>query len=336
MEFFKTMTQNPMRFLKSAGVIFIGLAVVVVALNVMVTTRGGLDDLAVGTQKTSEMRLDESMGVPSLSMRNVIEDEMLLQSPDGGYTPGDTAEAFEVKEYNVRIETRNLDRDCGVVRALRERDDVIFENTSEYERGCAYAFKVRRGSVEDVLGVIASLDPRELSENAYTIKREIDDFTSEVQILENKLASLDATLKDAATSYGNITALATSRGDVESLAKIIESKLIILERLTSSKIETVNQLERVNRAKAEALDRLEYTHMTVSVYETVFADIENIKDSWKSTVREFVLEANSLAQDVSVGLVVLILTLAKFALYFFVLLFVAKFGWAFTRKNWND
>jgi len=269
-----------------------------------------------------------------LSVRNVVSESM-VPPIDGGYTTGNDSEAFEVKEYAASIETRNRERDCGVIRALKSRTDVIFENANEYDRGCTYTFKVTKGSVEEVLGIIKNLDPKELSESSYTIKREVDDYTSEIQILENKLASLDKTLADAIASYDSITVLATKMGSVESLAKIIDSKLTIIERLTSARIETSNQLERIHRSKNEALDRLAYTYFTVNVYENKFADIKTIQDSWKAAVQQFIRETNVLIQELSIGLVTLFLTIVKFALYFVILLFITRFGWTFAKKVWE-
>lgn len=124
-------------------------------------------------------------------------------------------------------------------------------------------------------------------------------------------------------------------GNVESLAKIIESKLTIIERLTNARIETSNQLERMNRAKTDSLDRLLYTYFTVEVYENKFVDGEEIQNSWKFAVQQFVRESNRLVQELSIGLVAFLLAIVKFALYFVVILFVVRIGWTFAQKIWK-
>lgn len=272
-------------------------------------------------------------GGADLSIRNVVGTTMPVPQP--GYTPGTDAEAFEVKQYTASIETRNLAADCEVVRSLKAKSEVIFENANEYERGCSYTFKVEKNEVETVLALIEGLNPKDVSESVYTIKQEVTDYTSEVEILEKKLASLDATLAEALASYENITALATRTGDVESLARIIDSKLTLIERLTNARLETSGQLERIARAKAEALDRLAYTYFSVSIYENKFIDGEAIADSWKGAVQRFVVEVNTLLQEISIGFISLLLLLIKFALYGVLLLFVLRFAWQFTKQVWN-
>ncbi len=337
MEFLKRFGIDGMQLIKVLGFVLLGLAVLVALLGVTGIERGGWSDV-----RTEESVGSMAPGYPSapmydgaeLSIRNVADSYM--PPIPSGYTPGDDAEAFEVREYNAYIETRNVTDDCAAIFALKTRTDVIFENTNEYDRGCSYTFKVKKNSVAEILQVVKGLSPKELSENTYTIKREVSDYTSEVEILENKLASLDSTLAEAIASYTDITALATRIGDVESLAKIIESKLTIIERLTFARIETGNQLERVNRAKADALDRLEYTYFSVNISENKFIDKDAIEDSWKQAMQKFVREINFLIQEITIGFISLLLTVMKFALYFFVLLFVAKYGWVLVQRVWKE
>lgn len=341
MDFFKKFDLNGTQFVKLIG---LGVGALVV-LYIVATLLSGFGWRQSGFDGVGGMNIPnmsptlsyKNSGVASesatLSVRNMSDSYM--PPTQNGYATGDESEAYEVKEYSARIETGNLDKECGDVRALKAREDVVFENANEYKRGCTYSFKVKKDSVEEVLGIIKALDPKELSENSHTIKREVDDYTSEIQILEQKLATLEKTLTDATASYESITTLATSVGNVESLAKIIESKLTIIERLTNARIETSNQLERMNRAKTDSLDRLLYTYFTVEVYENKFVDGEEIQNSWKFAVQQFVRESNRLVQELSIGLVAFLLAIVKFALYFVVILFVVRIGWTFAQKIWK-
>lgn len=277
---------------------------------------------------------DMDMGYnPELSMRNV---EGSIMPPVPEYVPGNDAEAYEVKDYNATIETRNLEEDCSTVRALMEREEVIFQNKNQYEQGCSYSFKVEKESVEEVLTILESLDPKDLSENSYTIKREVADYTSEIEILEKKLATLDQTLTDSLASYDALSSQATARGDVATLAQITDSKITLVERLTITRIDTVAQLDRLARAKADSLDRLVYTNFYVHIYENTFVNGEEIKTSWVEAVKELVRDINTFAQEVSLGFVALLFMVVKYSLYGVVLLFVARFAYSFARKVWTS
>lgn len=268
--------------------------------------------------------------MPELSSRNAASVYPAPSSP-----VGDTAEDFEVTQYNANIETRRLRDTCGSFEELKKRTDVVFENANSSENSCSYTFKVKHASVEEVLAWLKKLNPRELNESTYTIKTQIDDFTKETEVLENKRNSIDATLKSAMSAYDEITRLATNTQNADALAKIIDSKIQMIERLTQEKININVQLDRLVRGKAEQLDRLDYTYFYVNVYENKFVDTKQLGDSWKQAVREFVQKLNQMLQDLTIGLVLFLLFIIQWLIYAVIVLMVAKYGWRFVRAFWN-
>lgn len=273
-------------------------------------------------------------GGAMLSARNVTASTPRPRpEPDG--TVGGDAEDFEVTDYNVSIETRDRDKTCGEVADLKVLDYVVFERVENHDRRCNYTFKVEHERVEEVLETLEALDPKELSENTYTIKRQLDDFTSETEILEKKLASIDETLESALDAYDEITRLATSAQDATALAKIFDSKINIIERLTQQRINVAAQLERMGRNKAEQLDKLDYTYFYVDVYENKFVDGEQIVDDWKYALRDTVREINSTLQKVTLGLVTLVFLIAQWLLYALILLVVVKYSWKVAKYVWK-
>lgn len=338
MEWLKKLNIQPGQIAKILG----GVVVVIVILALIAT----MLDLRGGYTRTTKMTSD-SVGAPgmlgmmdgvafggamqesaSLSVRNVVGD-------DSDYAIGSDAENFEVTQYRATIETRMLDHDCTIVRDLKAREDVIFENSNEYDHGCSYTFKIARDSVDEILTIIEALDPEELSEQTYTIKQQIEDYTSEVALLQKQLDSIESTLQNAVTAYDEITTIASTINDAETLAKIIDSKLGVIERLTQQQITINARLDRIERAKAQELDRLNYTYMYVSITEDTFVDGEQIRDSWKRAVRMFIQEINTIAQDLTVNLVSLVLHVLQYALYLLILVFVVKYGWRIVKQIWE-
>ncbi len=318
---------------KIAGLALLGIILIVIVINLVAAPfrvwRNSASQIAgdsgsfnvAGSYLKGEMAVEES--VSSLSPRNVAG------------TTGSDAEAYEVTDYRARIETRRLEDTCAAVSGLKDRDDVIFESASRYDRGCDYTFKVKIGSAAEILGFINSLDPEELSENTRTIKNRVDDFTNQTQILENKLAAIDETLSKAISAYDEVTTLATQARDAGSLAKIIDSKVNIIERLTQERINISTQLDQIGRLKAEQLDRLEYTYFYLNIWENKYFDGESLKESWRAALREFVQDINSIFQDISVNLIVWIMLVIQYLLYFFILLLAAKYVWQFAKYIWR-
>lgn len=268
-------------------------------------------------------------GTVTLSTANIGMPEPMPGSP-----MGNSAEEFEVTDYNAFFEVRNKERVCTQVIDLKKFEYVIFERSNEYDHGCNYSFKVEHAHVSDVLALIKELGPKDLSESTCTIKRQIDDFTSQEEILTNKLESMDATLKQAVAAYDDITRLATNTQNADALARIIDSKVGVIERLTQERINLTAQLERLARGKAEQLDKLDYTYFDVSVSENKIVDWEQVGDSWEQAIREFVSNVNQTLQSITVGLIALLLTIVQFVIYIFVLLFVAKYLWRAAKYVW--
>lgn len=290
---------------------------------------GGKAEMAYGGDSYSE----DSM-MPQLSTRNALTASSIYP-PQTPSPMGDTAEQFEVTQYSATIETRNLSSTCAKFDDLKKRDDVIFENANASEHSCNYTFKVKRASVDGVLAWLKDLKPRDLSENTYTIKAQVDDYTNEIEILETKRASIDATLKSAISAYDEVTRLATNSQNADALAKIIDSKIQMIERLSQEKINIDQQLDRLSRSKAQQLDNIDYTYFNANVYENKFVDGQSIRDSWKQAVRDFVQQLNTMIQDLTIGLVLFLLFIVQWLIYALIVLVIAKYGWKFVRNFWT-
>lgn len=275
---------------------------------------------------------DMAYGAPS--MRNALTSDAIMPPVEPGYAQGNS-EAFEITEYSASIDSNDIETDCNAVLALKAKDEIVFEQNNVGDNNCYFSFKVKKESVEEVLATLRSLEPTHLEESNYTIKRTVDDYTSEIDILKNTLTAYNATYEETLASYTSVADAATRSGDIDTLARVIESKLNMIERLSQIRIQITSNLERIERAKADALDRLVYTQFTVSITKRVFIDGEAIKNSWQYSIESMVREVNGLLQDVTVGLVTFILEVLKFILYALIILLVARFGWTYLRGTWT-
>lgn len=350
MEWLRKLDLKPAQLLKLVGLTIVVIIVLAVGIRLI---GSAVDSVRRQRAQESMYNLAETAGVAadnylkgsmvsrdeniSLSIRNMAGvPEMNIMPPYYGGTAGSDAEAYEVKDYFASIETRKLSDTCSEISDLKNRDDVIFESSSQHERACSFTFKVAGESVSEILEFIKGFEPEELNENSQTIKNQVQDFTSQVQILENKLAAIDETLTKALTAYDEVTVLATRSQDAGSLAKIIDSKVNIIERLTQERINISAQLEQISRQKSEQLDRLDYSYFNVSVRENKYFDGDSLKESWQSAAKQFVYDVNKIAQDISVNLVVWLLLVVQYLLYFFILLVIAKFVWQIVKRVWRS
>lgn len=352
MEFFSRLNQRQQQVLRVAGMAVLSLFVLAVVIRVVGSPIGLMGRPGFGREEGSavapSMPYDADVyrqtavggtaygkaydqAPPTLSARNVAP------VPPGmpGNVSGNEAEAFEVTQYSASIETRDLDATCDQIGGWKSQSYVIFERANRGDRACDYRFKVERAHVDEVLGRLQALKPKELVQDTQTIKREVDDFTSELDILQKKQRSIDGTLDSATRAYDEISTLATRTQDAASLARVIEAKLQTIERLTAERLAVNEQVDRLQRLKAERLDQIDYTYFSVNVYERPYLDSKQLKESWQAAVREFVRAVNQIAQDLTLGLAALLLFAAQYLLYLVLVVVIAKYVWRFVQYIWK-
>ncbi len=342
MEFLKNFNFKPLNIFKIAVFALFGISALVFLLSIINSSlrpllnnrMGGFRSVAPTYDEASSFQGEIAMGYKGgasadLSVRNMMP---VPQTPG---TVGNNAEDFEVTDYNALIETRDIQKTCAVVISLKSLKHVIFENSQESDKNCNYTFKVEHARAAEVLAVIKDLKPKDISENIYTIKSQLDDFTNQTEILIKKRASIDETLQKALAAYDQITALAIRTQDASSLAKIIDSKVQIIERLTQERININQQLDYLSRAKADQMDRLEYTYFNVSVYENKYLDVKNIKDSWRASIKNFFSTVNEALQNATINLFAILFMTIPFVVYGLILLVGAKYGWRLVKYIWN-
>lgn len=320
--------------LKIAGVVIFGLLVLglVVSLGGFAfRTAFNISPQYSNYDKGYPMSMNEEVMMQKiqLSTRNVSYPII------DGYVAGRDLEDFEITEYNARIKTAKLDKVCDEIESWKVQDYIIFETSNRNDTNCNYRFKVEKERTNEVLQIIKDLKPENLSINTETIKKQIEDFTSEEEILTKRLVQIEETLEDAQEAYDDVTKLATNARDVETLAKIISDKITLIEKLTTERLNTKNSLDRLSRAKLSQLDRLEYTFFNVSIYENLIIDFEALGDSWERELKNFVQEFNGMLQGISVKLLSFGAKLLQILIYLTIALLVAKYGWRGVKFVWK-
>ncbi len=337
MNFLEKYNLTPRKIVKSMALVFLGIILLSFAFGFINSTLRSTSRKSYNPApmyggsftESDGMMMEKSMGISNainLSSRNII--------PNNNYTSSMDAEDFEITEYRATVETRNLEKSCDAITSLKPTDYVIFESANRGESNCSFRFKVKKDKAGEVLAIVKSLDPREINENVETIKKQIDDFTSQEEVLKRKLQSIEDTLSSAIVAYDEISKLATQTKDASSLANIIESKIRIIERLSQEKINIITQLESISRLKSEKLDKLEYTYFNINIYENKYVDLDQLRDSWKNSIKYFVMDMNKVLQDLSIGLVTLAMYTFQYLLYLLIMVLTGKYVWKLFKKIW--
>ncbi|MDD3067166.1 MAG: hypothetical protein PHO48_05060 [Candidatus Gracilibacteria bacterium] len=244
------------------------------------------------------------------------------------------AEDYEVKEYSASYRVNDKTEICETVATLKADKDIIFSSANESDRSCDFYFKVIKAKTPEVIELLKTLNPDDFTTSAYTIQKSVKGATDQLEILKKKLAQTEATLNNAQTSYEELFQLATKKGDIESLTKLIDLKINMIERLAQEKLSTSAEMESVERNRADLLEKLDYNEFRVYVNEERLVDWQNMRDNWKYEIQNFVNNLNSLTQWVSVKFVSYTLNSFVALAYLGVGFIFLKGAWILGKKVW--
>ncbi|MBN2096319.1 hypothetical protein JW752_02865 [Candidatus Peregrinibacteria bacterium] len=334
MSFFKNFDWSFKSIAKVIGLVLLGIVVLSIIISLISFSFRTVFQTAQYGYNEGYVEYGKGGG----AMYDMAAEPMMARSgivPVPNYSTGPDAEDYEVKTYSATIKTRKLEQTCGVVSALKTREDVIFENANQNDDNCYFSFKVKKESTNAVLKVIEGLNPEDINENISTIKGTIEYYDKQLEILEKKLESVEDTLSKAQSAYDEVADLATRKQDVESLALIISNKLELIEKLTNERLSIKEQIDRYNQNKADQMERLNYSFFTVNIYKDLIFDWKNIKDSWKYELKAFVTNFNEVIQGISVHLVTYFVRFIQVAIYFFISVFLLKYAWVATKRIWK-
>lgn len=341
MKFFKNFDWSVKSIAKVIGMVLLGIAALAIAVALISFSLRTI--FGISQNGYYEKGIGGAIPMMDMAMESAYFDEdiagmvrsNLAIAPAPGFSTGVDAEDFEVTSYSGTIETRKLDKTCDKIANLKVKDYVIFEDSNKNDDSCYYRFKVENDKADEIVKVIEDLDPEILNVNVQSIKGTIEGVESELDILKKKLSSIEETLEGAQDAYDEISKLATSQRDAETLAKIIDSKLDLIERLTNQKLQVKTQIDRYNKSMADQLDRLNFTFFNINIYEDLIFDWEEIKDSWKYESKELVRNINEVFQAISLNLVTYLIRFAQVVLYLFISLLLLKFVWIGVKKIWK-
>jgi len=279
------------------------------------------------------------MAVESLNHKGVERSIAPAPDYDGGAGSFDESE-YETQAYRATYHTSEFDSTCDQLELLKPRTDVVFEYANRSDARCSYHFKVERGVADQVLAELESLNPDELFADTQTVKQQVVDHETGMQLLLRKEAMLQQMLSDASNAYDSLAELATGAGDVESLTTIINSKLQQINQLTRELQTVSSQIDAMARSQSQLSDRIDYVQFSATVYKYEVVNLAGIKDSWVSAAKEFVVHLNSTLQALTLGFLGLLLTLVQFVLFALVIialfLFVGKHGWRVAKQFWQS
>ncbi len=331
-------------FFIGAAILF-GVAIFLTIIRTVLFNIGGGSDMAYRGGGISNLAVESTidMEMPSFASKMSMDKVALPGAPvyeeSGGAIGGD-AENYETLTYYVNFKKSGIDNICNEIKSLKKLNYVVFEDSSNNDTSCSYSFKVERNHVDDVVNLLNKFEPNDFTANMDVVKKQLVEYDSQLNILLKRQNELKKTLDDAILAYDNLITLATNVEDTESLTKIINSKLAMIDKLTNQRFALAAKIDSISKRSAELRDKIEYAYFHVSVSKYRIFDFDGLKDSWVNQVRTFVYNFNAMLQSLSIGIFSLFLSLFQIVVYVSIVAFIAlafvKYGWKFVKRFWNS
>lgn len=265
---------------------------------------------------TKEVYYDEAYGAP-----------YGVSIPEPVIDGSANAEEWESRSYDASYRTRNFTETCAAIADLKPLEHVVFLNANSSDRYCSYTFNVASDHEDEVVATLKALTPSDWYENTVTLERSVEDTRDQVVILERRLASLSETLAEAEDAYD--AALAGARGvkDYASIAQIVNNKVSLVERITKEKLAVQAQIDAYTKNLGRTTDRVDYTRFSVNVEKRMLVDWRGLGDSWRYELDAFISQLNDALQELTFGLVMLIIAIVRWLIYIGAALFVIRLVW---------
>lgn len=319
---------------KLALIAFVTLFVLLVVLSFISTMGVSIGESMDGPESmefsnSSAPRMNAEMSTDNIATTN---------DKSGGTTGGD-AEDYEALSYNASYKNKNITPVCDTIESWKPLQYVVFEYASRNDSGCQYRFKVEREFAEGILDEVKKLTPEDLSADTTTIKKQVVEYEGKLDILQQQQAMYQNMLEKTENAYNQAVALAVTSENATSLAVLVRDELFHVNKLHTDRINLSQQIQSLAQKSAELQDQIEYVSFSLRATRYEIFDGSAIKDSWVHKMRFVISEANKTLQDVTLGVLQLLLGLLEVVVYVGVVMVVVvvtgRFGWHFVRSVWK-
>jgi len=331
-----------LRILLVAAVGLIGLAIIFALLSTVIQLTG-VSKSTVSQSGSSYVGNSVTMvaRAPAVGVDTVMGERVAsgvvpmppLYSDSGGTRLYNEAN-YEARSYDVRYRVRDLDMLCNQIEQFKPLPHVVFEQQMRNEHTCYYHFKVTQGYASATVSWLLARDPDDLTASTDVVKKQLVRYSSQMDILLQKQEVIEQTLQDTLSAYGELIDLATRANDIESLTKVVDSKLAMVQKLSQQRLTLAQQIGVLTRQQADLQDRVDFVSFAVRVEQYDILDLVSLKNSWMNELRAFVVTINSTLQRFTLHLIENLFALALLLVYAVILLVLVKHGWREVKRFW--
>lgn len=255
-----------------------------------------------------------------------------VPTPDG-YTSG--LETYETTSYNATARTKAFDALCDTLTSLKSDSAVHFKTLNTTPNRCSATFFVATEKVTSVLATLRAFSEVEIVQNTSSVTRHKQQLESQVQVLEQQLASVSRTLTATEIQFDEIATFARAENDAATLSKTIREKLSLTEQLTQQKINLTAQLNQLYQQAADLNERINVVEFSVTIDRAVPLIPNKYEREWDAAWEDLKDTFTDTLIGISTFFGIFLLWVIRLGLYLLVLIVLARGLWKFAKLVWS-
>ena len=243
-------------------------------------------------------------------------------------------EAYETTDYRGHAQTERFAEACATLRTLKAEERFHFQSLTERRNQCSATFFTEEVHAADARAALARIDSIDLSRTTRSVTRLRARIDSQIDILEDRLRTIETTLTEAEADYDALRVLAREERDTESLTRAITDKIEVMEMLSERETRLTQQLTRLHRQAQDLEERLGMVKFNVSV-ERLFPIMNEDRHRFARAWDRFSDQLTFMGIALTAYLATFLLWMVQAVIYLAIVLVFARLLWFAVRLLWR-
>jgi chromosome segregation ATPase len=243
-------------------------------------------------------------------------------------------EAYETTDYRVRGEIRALDSLCTELENLKDDSEIDFRRLQVTRNRCVAEFFVTEADVGRVRDTVTKY-PVALTRITESVSAYRSDLIGRAEIVRQQLREVETLLAEANERYDTLARFAQEQGDAQALTQTVDDQLNTLDSLTQRRISLTEQLQQLEKSKANLQDRINRVRFSVNVSRLIPQQPNEDTARWAVAWDDLTDRLTEVQIGLTAYFAIFILYTLQYAFYGVVAIIALRLLWKFIRFVWR-
>ncbi|EKE28694.1 MAG: hypothetical protein ACD_3C00027G0002 [uncultured bacterium (gcode 4)] len=229
------------------------------------------------------------------------------------------ASNYDVKSYNVSIETSEIEKDCSSILNWLNVDYIKKDNVNQGKHYCNFQVKVLKWKEQQFIDFLNKYKVKDLNANITNIVKSYTNLADKISETKKRLTEIEELLANSKASYdelwNSLKIKEISAESIDALNKIILNKSELISKFTKERESLVDTINMYTKQKQDYDEQIKYIDFNISVTERKLVDFQSFKDAWYNDYKQLVYTFNETFRNLTVNLLSFLLKTINVVVY---------------------